>query len=154
MQASKIKLGGEYAVRYDGELHSLRVTSLRSVRDYKGTTNYAVGLVIDADGSAKEDENGTVSKSYKVEDILGPFEEYSDMVKARVAKRAAEDAAKKAREDAAADLVRMLYRANNLPVPNKLDGYNVPFATHYAGGIEIREEGVAMLLAMLKSEVA
>lgn len=143
MQASKIKIGDEYAVRVESELAILRVTSVTTVR--KGAhpsdfTHTIVGLI------------GGASKSFQPDSVLGPYTEYSELVE----KQSAEAARKKAEADTkaktSADLVALLY---TLTGKRRAEGkYGHMFDSRYSGGVEITNEGARLLLDVLSQRPA
>jgi len=150
MQASKLKLGGEYAIKYNGELRAIRVVSLNSIRNHKGTSNSVSGYVLNDDGSSMEDADGRIIQAtFAVSDLLGDFSEHSEMVAARHAKHLENEAVKKATADAAVALVHQFYHLTGQALPNKLD-YNSMFNTSYAGKVEATAEGVKLLLAAIR----
>jgi hypothetical protein len=151
MQASKIKLSGEYAIRYAGELRALRIVSLNSVRNYKGTSNTVTGYVLNDDGTSMEDGDGKIIQStLAVSDLLGEFSDYSEMVRARQAKHAENEAIKKATADTALALVHQFYHLTGQALPNKLD-YMSMFNTSHNGRVEIQAEGVRLLLEAIRT---
>ncbi len=117
MQASKIKIGGVYAIKRDDKLVEFRVTAVTTRRhgatgsphDYTSTVE---GRLFD-----KPVGQGSTQLTLKPDELLGPYEDYKELV----AKREAEEAAKKADEKKRADLAYttalLLYEALGIPVP-------------------------------------
>lgn len=94
MQASQIKLGGEYAVHYKGQNAAFRADEIISHRNTKGTVNYVAGYMI-----GEKDENGLVVKvQYEVANILGPIEAYRELMAAKAKAKADAEATTAAAE--------------------------------------------------------
>lgn len=148
MQASKIMPKLTYAINYRGHLVGFQVMEVVTTRkdstgsphDYKSVVS---GYVDAIDGGERE------KITIPAAEVLGPFEEYVELVAKKKAEVEAKRAADKARENFIDGIVDDLYRACNVPVPppDKL-GRN-PFARTYYSGIEIRGDGVQMLRDLL-----
>lgn len=92
MQASRITLGGEYAVNYGGKLRRLRAVEIVTTRDSKQTTNKVGGYIDDV----RDDDGHLKLLYYEVANILDEANKYDALMKE---KQAIADAAK-AKEDA------------------------------------------------------
>lgn len=143
MQASKIKIGDEYAVRVKGQLARCRVSQVTTVRKGAHPSDFTHTIIGYIDGA---------SHTFNPDHVLGPYEEHAELV----AKKEAEDARKKAEADAkaktSADLVALLYK---LTGQRKAEGkYGHMFDSRYSGGVEITNEGARLLLDVLSQRPA
>lgn len=144
MQASKIVIGKEYALRSRtkiGAIELIKVTKVITTRagphpsDFSHVVHYR-GL-------------GGGEYSTGPEHILGPYEEHKELVDAKAAEDAAKKAAAQAQMKAAAELVTLLYGISGQTQPAK-EGYSDPFRSQYNRNVDINEAGVQLLLAALR----
>ena len=153
MQASKIMIGKVYAIKADrGEgLKRFNIVSVTTVRsrstgsphDY---SSYVSGTVLNDDGHPV----GDVIK-IDPEKVLGPFEDYAELVAQKKAQDAAREAATKAVNDRADKLRLTLYALVDQEAPPGNDRYNYsqPFRAS-SGSLEISQQGVQWLLEALE----
>jgi hypothetical protein len=98
---------------------------------------------------------GDISENIKLdpEKLLGPYEDYIELVQRKKQEEAARKAAADAEDEKVRAVARALYHFVDQPMPNKLDDYKMPFRVSYKK-IEIDEIGQALLLAALKKHSA
>jgi hypothetical protein len=155
MQASKIVPESIYAVRRGkDELVRFHVKSITTTRS-KGTgsphdfRSYVSGFYVE------DHTPGELPESIKLdpEKILGPYEDYIELVQRKKQEEAARQAAADIEDEKVRAVARALYHFVDQPVPNKLDDYKMPFRVSYKK-IEIDETGQALLLAAFKKHSA
>lgn len=152
MQASKIVFGKLYAVKHQGKLAALIAETMVTTRNKGGATNKVRGFI---DGSATTtDEYGNQTQerfTYPVEDLLGPYEEYQQLVAERVARNAAAEAEKAAAEANVRELWDLLYAVTGMerPADAAKESYKHPFRLTYRG-VDIAEDGMEPLANVLR----
>jgi hypothetical protein len=148
MQASKIKVNSVYAYRdKSGELKRFTVSAVvtRRVNNYGNPHDYTSQVE-----GVIEHTNGRVI-SVPPEAVLGPFDDYKELVERRAREQAAAEAKKQAAEQAARDLGELLYKITGT-IPPTDKGYGAPFRVSW-NDVSINEKGVPLLLAYLKERV-
>ena len=147
MQASKIKPGGIYAIKHKDSLARFRVSSVVTTRyqntgsphDYKSHVN---GRIWDDDGEDLNEVNPNK--------ILGPYEEYVELVEQTEKEKAEKTRIANAERAEALTLWQQLYRVTGLPTPENPTMYkNAIQLSHYGVDIEIHKDAIKPLLAAL-----
>ena len=154
MQASKIVIGKMYAIRLESgdlarfQVHEVvqrRVSNHGNPHDYK---SHVVGYI--REGASLEENADTGPLNLHPERILGPYDEHVELV----ARADAEKAAKKKEEDDLAEKVhevwRLLYAGAGINTPNDPSNYKQPFTTSWGRSVEIRSEGIPLILDFLR----
>ena len=145
LTAAKVLPGKVYAVRKDEGLQRFHVHEVIVTRSR-------------ADGSPHDYATTVKGKClgpYEVETlplnaILGPFEEYQELVAKRDAEKRAVEEQNRAISEKQQECVRLLYQLTGLPIPNDLESYHAPIRIKYAGGVELDQAGVAAVLQALR----
>jgi len=153
MQASKIKVKGRYAI-YDQNKQLVRfyVTSVVTSRtdntgsphDYSSKVN---GHIDTGDWTNDADNNRL---SLDPEKILGPYEDYKELVERERAENAAKQAASDARDQLGFDLRRALYALIGEPCPNDERGHRQFFRFTYGGGVDISGDAAQRVIDALR----
>jgi hypothetical protein len=152
MQASKIIPNEWYAIRRNkDQLVRFMVKSVTTVRsrgtgsphDYRSTVQ---GYVLEDRNPETQLDNIISIDSDK---ILGPYQDYVELVERKQREDAASKARANAEKEKTLDFVRLLYRVAGQPVPNTLDERGQPFRAGYSNSVEITEEGQELLRAVL-----
>jgi hypothetical protein len=91
MLANKIQFGKEYAVHYQGKLHSLRVTEMHNIRTGEhNAVNYVVGDITTA---VRDTMTGALpGLKLAVADVLGEVEAYRELVEEKARQKREADA--------------------------------------------------------------
>jgi hypothetical protein len=159
MQASKIKVKKVYAVNiaakheprklarfWVSSVTTSRVDDTGSPHDYSSMVS---GQYLN-DAGLRSGE----SVPLKPEQILGPFEEFMELVAKDNQEKEAKEAAAQAKNDDAMELARWLYAQAGVPMPNDLSDYKeVPFrVSRHGWGVDIQTQGVALLLAAIRAK--
>lgn len=151
MQASKIIPNKVYAIKVDGELQQFRATAVITRRetahgnphDYKSTIE---GIVIN--GPVPDGESRQTIK-VAPDRVLGPFEDYQELVAKRDAEQKAKEQEAEAKKAAAIELWSLLYDKVGVPRPNDPKTYNQLFQVSF-NSVDITREGVEILTKYLK----
>lgn len=152
MQASKIVIGKVYAIKGDEGLKRFNVTSVVTIRSRNTGSPHDYSSHVH--GTIIGDGGHPVGEVIKVnpDKVLGPFEDYVELVEKQKAEKAAREAASKAVEDRATKLRLALYALVNKQAPPANDRYNYsqPYRVSSGGSLDITQEGVAWLLEALE----
>ena len=127
MQASRVKLGGEYAVHHSGQLARFVVTSQTTVRTREGVTNCFGGVVHFDD----KDDKPHVEAKFKVDDMLDDYTRYTELVANKQAeqdRKAQAERERIAKRRKAADLINGLlgFEAINWELIDSQPRYSSP----------------------------
>ena len=142
MQASKIIIGEEYAVRCDGELCRLKVTKVVTTRTGSHSSDFSHIIYGTVTG-----RTGTLD--FGPSAIEGPYTEHVELVRQKeVEKKAAAERAK-AKLAAAQELVDRLYLLSGLPQSAK-PTWNDLIRVDYDRDVTIKGDAVAALLDKLQ----
>lgn len=148
MQASKIEIGRIYAVNRDGSLARFQVSAVvtKRVNAYGNPHDYESTV----EGRYFDDERPkTVVINPKT--ILGPYEEQAELKALADAKKAAQEAENKRREDLQLELYRALYAAAGLTPPNDHKEYRQAIRPDSGYGVDIEWEAVEKLVEYFRA---
>lgn len=151
MQASKIKPRKTYAIwqkSLDDEpakLVRFRVNAVITTRT--GDSPHDYNSVIN--GGVYPEDGGEILTGLDPEKILGPYEDYKELIARQEAEMAARVAEAQKVVKQQTLLIKHLYRTIGEDAPNP-ESRNVPFRKSYGGGLDISYEGVMALIEALK----
>src|SRR5580765_196704 len=145
MQASKIKIGDEYAVTVKDQdtLALIRVTKVVTTRTGPHSADFThriFGMVDDQLIECHPDR------------ILGPYQEHAELVAQRKAEADAKRDAAIERDLIANALVEVFYRLINVERPDSKLYSRQMFDTSYGSEVKINAEGAKLLLAALNQK--
>ena len=144
MQVKQITIGSSYAVKYDGKLYALQVRKIVTTKigPHASDHKHVISGIIAGDAPKALDD-----RTFDLSEILGPFEDYSELVRQKAeakAKAEAEDTYRKQRQGR---LLTLLYTITGL---KKAGDYSDPFRGDYSGGLDISAKAVEPLIAALE----
>lgn len=161
MQGSKIKAAESYATSFRGELERFFVSAVTIVKKGDHASDQTVtvtGRYLDKDGN-RDSHEATLPAGA----LLGHYTEYTTLVAAEAAKKAADTAKAKADEAEQERLWRRLYELTGYPLPQGKKSrwrneetleYSASegdmFHRTYRGGFEVTQEGAEVLIAALE----
>ena len=149
--ASKVEIGGVYAIKHNDNLVRFRVTAVVTRReaahgnphDYKSTVE---GYVFGPDSGGKE-----AALTLQPDALLGLYTEYVELVAREKAEKAKREAAEQLAADRTKRLWTALYEAAGIEPPEGDRDYGVAFRLGYGRtSIEIADKGVEPLLAFFE----
>ena len=159
MQASKIVIGGLYAIKLENgdlvrfevsEVVTRRVSNHGNPHDYK---SHVLGRV--REGKPPTGDGSTVAPEVLKLDpdrILGGFDQYVELVERARAEKAALEKENIEKTEQAIELWRLLYeKAGMPPASNDPSSYKQPFKVNYGRALEISYEGIGPLLNALRN---
>lgn len=153
MQASKIIPGKTYAVRRGEALLRFRVREVNTITQRKqanrsphDSRSEIVGYFVDRADNGGPVEPATLAP----DDIQGEYTQFAELVE-RAAKEKAEREAKEKAERKQAQADRLaLYAFVGLEPPQKADEYGQPFYLPSYGNVQVREDGVRLLVDKIR----
>jgi mevalonate kinase len=148
MQTSKIKIGGEYAVKRGADIVGIRVDKITTARTHKGTSNTIHGSLIGG-------EHGFANMAVDPQEIVGDFAEQTALVEKRKAEKEAAAAIEAAKKERAMKVAKHLLKLAGMTQKDhgKIDGdYRTkgPITVNYSNGVEIDRSAVDALVEALK----
>ena len=155
MQASKIVIGRTYAIRTEsGELARFHVSEVvtRRVSNHGNPHDYKSHVI----GFIRDDAPDVVEKNDQItvspEKVLGPYEDYIELVERANAEKAAKQKVIDAHTALVEEVWRLLYAATDTPLPNDPQGYKNSFRINYNRTIEISAEALPLMLEFLRAK--
>jgi hypothetical protein len=131
-----------YAIHQHGKLARFCVQSIITKRDAKHTTNHIEGYVVED----KQDGQPVTPRTFKPEDLLGPYKEQAELVEREAGEKAAHEAKEMERERLAHVDRLALYTFVGQRPPKDADDYDQPFRVRW-GGLNVDESGVKLIVA-------
>jgi hypothetical protein len=156
MQANKIKVNGTYAVKNEnGVLARLNVTAVvtRRVNNYNNPHDYESHVEGYITESHIPGENPSIVK-VSTEKVLGPYEEYAELVQRREAEKAEQNRKQEHIKERALLLRRLFYELIDKPLPNDDNEHRQLFRLEYGNSVDVSKEAVEPLIAALMHIVA
>jgi len=158
MQASKIKIGGLYAIRLEDELVRFEVSEVVTRRvsahgnphDFK---SHVLGRVREGNNSVVNIGFGSGGKEITVgpDALLGFYDEHVELVARANVEKAAKEKAEQDQTAKLQELWRLLYAKTGMVMPNDDADYKQPFRQAYGRAVEIRDNGIEPLLDYLRN---
>jgi hypothetical protein len=148
MQASKIKIGSIYAIRREsGELARYRATAVvtRRINNHGNPHDYSSTV----EGTIVEDGDNVVVK-LQPEALLGPYQEQVELAERDQREKEARKALEEAERARVNKLRDLLYDKLGATKPDFDRGLDQPFRVGSWGEVEIRKDGVQLLLDYLE----
>ena len=142
MQTSKIKVDSIYAYKRGGEYVRFVVDAIITRKSVHKTESEIEGRIVE--------DAGNVKIRLDPGSLEGPYEEMAALVE----RKAKEDAERKTKQEAADAKARKdrltLYRFIGVPAPKDVKAYEQPFRIDYGATVDIRREGVALLIERIE----
>jgi len=142
MQTAKIKVDGIYAYKHGGDYVRFVVDAIITRKSVHKTESQIEGRIVEDAGNTKIRLDPAL--------LEGPYEEMAALVE----RKAKEDAERKAKADEAEAKARRdriaLYRFVGMPAPKDAKSYDQPFKLDYGSTIDIRREGVKLLIERIE----
>jgi hypothetical protein len=138
-----------YAIYVDDKLARFQVTAVITRRETAHGNPHDYKSAVE--GRVPNGEGLGLSKTITVgpDRVLGPFEEYEQLVAQREAEKQAQHLKEEAKKKASEDLWSMLYAKTGVAPPNDPKEYRQPFRAQF-NKIEISEDGVKLLTEYLR----
>jgi hypothetical protein len=148
MQASKIKVGEVYAIKRDGEFVRLQVTAVvtRRINNHNNPHDYESSV----EGRIVEDANNTIV-TVASGAVFGPYEEQVELAERNRQEKEAKAQAEEAVRQRTSKLRDLLYTKLGVDLPDHERSFEQPFRTGSWGEVEIRKNGVQLLIDYLET---